>query len=137
MSAEWLNRAENGPIDAAVINAAPEALRRYIHDVETMCDESGYVQKLGVLETQNMQLVALLAEYQERLDVIASGSLSTQIKIEGLNPDEAVRTMLLSIEPMSENIARLMVWTPGSHLPVLRRYVVVEFSCKLARAPDV
>jgi hypothetical protein len=45
---------------AANINALPESLRRYIHDLETNCDPAGLVQQIAALKDQVNQLLALL-----------------------------------------------------------------------------
>lgn len=44
----------------ANINALPEPVRKYIHDVETRCDPAGYVAELALLRDQNENLQALL-----------------------------------------------------------------------------
>jgi hypothetical protein len=46
---------------AASVNALPEPLRKYIHDLETNCDPAGLVQQIAALHDQANQLLALLA----------------------------------------------------------------------------
>ena len=47
--ADWTPTNEN-------INALPEPLRRYIHDLETVCDPAGDVRELFRLKTENKML---------------------------------------------------------------------------------
>lgn len=49
MPDNWLPTPEN-------INALPEPLRRYVHDLETRCDPAGDIARLAVLRDQNRQL---------------------------------------------------------------------------------
>lgn len=51
MTPDWLPTAEN-------INALPEPVRRYIHDLETRCDPAGEVRAIAVLR-QNVQALDL------------------------------------------------------------------------------
>lgn len=46
---QWSPSAEN-------INALPDALRRYIHDLETACDPSGDLRELFRLREENAML---------------------------------------------------------------------------------
>jgi hypothetical protein len=46
---DWTPTADN-------INALPEPLRRYIHDLEAVCDPAGDVQKLFQLKVENQML---------------------------------------------------------------------------------
>jgi len=45
---------------ASAINALPAPLRKYIHDVEAMCDPAGMVQQIAALRDQVDQLCAWL-----------------------------------------------------------------------------
>lgn len=49
------------------INALPEPVRRYIHDLETRCDPAGDLRRLQLLEDENRQLRAALTVLQESL----------------------------------------------------------------------
>jgi hypothetical protein len=46
---EWLPTAEN-------INALPEPLRRYVHDLESRCDPAGELRELVLLRDENAML---------------------------------------------------------------------------------
>lgn len=47
------------------INGLPEPLRRYIHDLQTICDPAGMVQEIHILRTQNEQLQAYISRLSE------------------------------------------------------------------------
>lgn len=47
------------------INALPLRVRRYIHDLETICDPTGMVQTIWSQRDQIEGLVALLKELRE------------------------------------------------------------------------
>jgi len=49
MTTDWTPTAEN-------INALPDPLRRYIHELETACDPSGDVRELYRLKLENAAL---------------------------------------------------------------------------------
>src|SRR5215470_5092043 len=62
----WLPTAEN-------VNALPEGIRRYVHDLETRCDPAGDVQKMALqadtirgLDAKVRELKAELAEIRPR-----------------------------------------------------------------------
>jgi hypothetical protein len=55
MPPDWLPTPE-------AINALPEPLRRYIHDLETDVDPAGMVRENVMLRAERDQLVAKLAE---------------------------------------------------------------------------
>jgi hypothetical protein len=46
---DWMPTAES-------INALPEPLRRYIHELETVCDPAGDVRMLFRLKTENQMV---------------------------------------------------------------------------------
>ena len=52
---KWIPTSEN-------INALPEEIRKYIHDLETMCDPSGYVQSIAILKDTIRALTAKAAD---------------------------------------------------------------------------
>ncbi len=49
---------EKHQVTVEEINALPEKLRRYVHDIETICDPAGMVQEIAALKDQNAQLLA-------------------------------------------------------------------------------
>lgn len=55
IGADWLPRPE-------AINAMPEPLRKYIHDLETNADPAGMVQENAILRAERDQLLVKLAE---------------------------------------------------------------------------
>lgn len=62
----WFRLQEFTPT-ADKINALPEPLRCYIHDLETVCDPSGTIAQIAQLTDQNKQLIALNVEAEEAL----------------------------------------------------------------------
>jgi hypothetical protein len=54
-SADWIP-------DAAHINALPEPIRRYIHDLETRCDPAGDIRALTIARDTIKALEMKLAE---------------------------------------------------------------------------
>lgn len=50
------------PLLAAEVNALPERVRQYVHDLETRCDPAGDVQTIASLREQRDALVALLVQ---------------------------------------------------------------------------
>lgn len=55
VSEDWKPTADN-------INALPEPVRRYIHDLKTNCDPAGMVRENVLLKDQNTALQAMLAD---------------------------------------------------------------------------
>lgn len=59
----WLPTAEN-------VNALPDPVRQYVHDLETRCDPAGDVRELAVcraiVESQEYLISELLQEYLNR-----------------------------------------------------------------------
>ena len=53
---------------AACINALPEPLRRYIHDLETNCDPAGEVAAITLIRDQNKQLQARIEAVEAEND---------------------------------------------------------------------
>jgi len=49
------------------INALPERVRKYIHDLETRCDPAGEVQERWSLREQRDALVVRVRELEEAL----------------------------------------------------------------------
>lgn len=47
------------------INALPDKVRAYIHDLETRCDKSGDLRRLKLLERLNQELQAALMEARD------------------------------------------------------------------------
>lgn len=58
---------------AAEINALPEPVRRYIHDLEARCDPAGEVRELRTTQDENAQLRAKIAQLQEQLRPLTGG----------------------------------------------------------------
>ena len=57
-----------GPtITTAEINALPDRLRRYIHDLETNCDPAGVLQSLAVQKENALALAARVRELEALL----------------------------------------------------------------------
>jgi hypothetical protein len=54
-------------VSADEINALPEKLRRYIHDLETRCDPAGDIQQIGSLTEQRDALVTRVKELEAEL----------------------------------------------------------------------
>jgi len=50
------------------INALPEGVRRFVHDLETRCDPAGIVAENTVLHDQASQLQAALAAANKRIE---------------------------------------------------------------------
>ncbi|AWM38143.1 hypothetical protein GobsT_37590 [Gemmata obscuriglobus] len=48
------------------VNALPEPVRRYIHDLETRCDPAGDVRALSLLTDENAMLRAKIQEMREQ-----------------------------------------------------------------------
>jgi hypothetical protein len=61
---DWKPTAEN-------INALPEPLRRYIHDIETNCDPQGIIRENFTLRTENKFL-------RMECERLANGSCSSE-----------------------------------------------------------
>ena len=49
------------------INALPEKVRRYIHDLETRCDKSGDVQRIALLREDRDALQRRVEELEARI----------------------------------------------------------------------
>lgn len=47
------------------INNLPESLRKYIHDLETICDPAGMVQEIASLKEQRDALVVRVKELEK------------------------------------------------------------------------
>lgn len=60
---EWQPTSEN-------INALPETLRRYIHDLETRCDPAGDVAQLSLTKDQNRSIIVMFSEAEEALKAL-------------------------------------------------------------------
>lgn len=52
---------------AANVNALPDPVRRYVHDLETRCDPAGDVARLSLLQDENAQLRAKILAMAERI----------------------------------------------------------------------
>lgn len=52
---DWLPTSDN-------INALPDPLRSWVHDLETICDPSGMVRDNVLIADENAQLRALIKE---------------------------------------------------------------------------
>lgn len=57
-----------------MINALPERLRRYVHDLETRCDPSGDIQTIASLTEQRHGLLQQVAELQREIDTLKAAS---------------------------------------------------------------
>lgn len=55
IASDWKPTADN-------INALPEPLRRYIHDIETNCDPAGIIRENILVKDENAMLRSKLAE---------------------------------------------------------------------------
>ena len=60
---DWLPTADN-------VNALPEGLRRYVHDLATGCDPAGDVAQLILLKDQRDALVAMVQELKEEVRIL-------------------------------------------------------------------
>lgn len=60
-------------MNAAEINALPQRLRNYIHDLETRCDPSGDVQTIAILRDQVNELQAEVNELKRQQEEYLSG----------------------------------------------------------------
>lgn len=82
---EWLPTPEN-------INALPDPLRKYIHDLETNCDPAGMVQENALLKDTVKGLIMKdlsIREGTEKLEAKGGESWSDPISfVEGLDPDK-------------------------------------------------
>lgn len=58
---------------ADAINALPEPLRRYIHDIETRCDPAGDIRELTLARDTIRYLEAQLREANEVIDRFRDG----------------------------------------------------------------
>lgn len=56
------------PPTSAEINALPTNLRRWIHELETNADPAGTVRTAVLVEEENKQLRAKIAELQAQVD---------------------------------------------------------------------
>jgi hypothetical protein len=56
------------PPTSAEINALPPNLRRWIHELETDADPAGTIRQAALVEDENRQLRAKVAELQVALD---------------------------------------------------------------------
>ena len=63
----WLPTAEN-------INALPEGLRRYVHDLQTRCDPADDVQRMALMGDTIRGLDAKVQELQAELAAIRQGA---------------------------------------------------------------
>lgn len=57
-----------GPITSKTINALPEALRVFIHDLETKCDPAGDIRTIAELRSNQQGLLALVAELRAAVE---------------------------------------------------------------------
>ena len=58
-----------GKVTPEEVNALPEHIRRYVRDIETICDPAGMVQEIAGLRMQVEQLTAALtAAYARRVE---------------------------------------------------------------------
>lgn len=90
------------------INALPERVRAYVHDLETRCDPSGDVQRIASLTEQRDALVLANREQREALTAIAEES-----------PDGgavAVARAALGLESLDDEEMRALV---AARCPVL------------------
>jgi len=53
--------------DPEHINALPEPLRRYVHDLGTRCDPAGDIQTIHALKDENAALRKLVEEFQRQI----------------------------------------------------------------------
>jgi hypothetical protein len=51
----------------ANVNALPDPVRRYVHDLETQCDPAGEIARTRLLEDENAMLRAKLMAMSERI----------------------------------------------------------------------
>jgi hypothetical protein len=63
--------AHHAPLLSAEINALPDRVRYYIHDIETRCDPSGDVQTIASLTEQRDGLLLALADARRAEEFIA------------------------------------------------------------------
>lgn len=61
MSDGWLPSSDN-------LNALPEPLRKYVHDLETRCDPAGDVARLALTQDENRRLRAEHVELKRERD---------------------------------------------------------------------
>ena len=84
---------------AANVNALPEPLRRYIHDLETRCDPGGDVQTMAALRENVAGLSKLNEALAEVRNVLVE--LAPFVAVFARNPlaSPETRGMLLTLEP--------------------------------------
>jgi len=56
--------ADNWTPTSANINALPEPIRLYVHDLETNCDHTGNVQTIACLRENQAALESIIANQQ-------------------------------------------------------------------------
>lgn len=55
------------------INALPDPIRRYIHDLETRCDPAGDIRTIAVLRDERDALLAKCQALEAELERLKSG----------------------------------------------------------------
>lgn len=69
----------------ANVNALPEPLKKYVHDLETRCDPAGMVAENTLLHDQSAMLQAMLTRRQASLDILKQVPVAWAAAIEPLS----------------------------------------------------
>lgn len=70
---------------AAGINALPDSLRKFIHDLETRCDPAGDIQQIAALKDQRDALLAKLDAAVKERDAMLAAAPRTRAEIVALD----------------------------------------------------
>lgn len=107
---ERLMELENFLPTAEHINALPEGLRKFVHDIETMCDPSGYVAELALtkdlLRAAGVKIGVLKKERDEGNDR-AERAIEVSLRA-GSERDEAKRVLDEAIRQNAAQVDRLV-----------------------------
>ena len=77
---KWWPTVEN-------INALPESLRKYIHDLETVCDPAGMVQEIAILREYKAALERLTEDHSRLKKVMEEWQESASVALKYADPD--------------------------------------------------
>lgn len=92
-----MNPSPSGPVLAAEINALPERLRRYVHDLEQRADPAGDVRRAFVAEENAIALnnrVLELERYERAMECLVMWGTITQAQA-----DHALRVAQVEAQP--------------------------------------